>query len=141
MQEQLDFEKLLRETESLEPKEAGNPIFRFEHAGDQFIAKFVARRQGIQTDYGVATVLDVDIKAPISAIGPHSVFESKGISEWMDGAELKSGDVFVLRLHSIRKSGYKKFFFQKIATTIAESDSKFIEDDDDLPNYRSLFGK
>ena len=64
MQEQLefDFEKLLRETEKLEVKD-GNPIFRFEHAGDQFIAKFVARRRGIPTAYGVATVLDVDIKA------------------------------------------------------------------------------
>src|SRR5437870_2138753 len=91
------------------PPEDGSPIFKFETIEDSFIARFVRRRRDVKTKTGTAVCLDADIlcstvedgeKGPI---GSHSVFESSHITQIMDTAELRPGDVFVLRFASLCK--------------------------------------
>jgi hypothetical protein len=140
---EFDFEEILKQTEEREPSDSSNPIFRFEVPGDQFVGKFIGRRHGVKTKTGTANVLDVDIRASKlvnaeSVIGPHSVFESSHITQLLDGALLRPGDIFVLRLHSVDKKsgfkqGFKKFYFEKITKHDDEVPLRW--PDDNVPNF------
>jgi len=93
--------------------EGGLPQFRFATPGDAIVAKFLHRRTSTN-DYGVGKCLDVEIIecSDNETIGPHTIYESTGITNIFDHNGIKAGDWFYLRFHEInRKSGYKRFAF------------------------------
>jgi len=115
---QLNFEKILEETEDLKPEDGS--VFKFSNAGDHIVARYIGRRRDIKTKTGTAIALDCEILASTvigdkSVTGAATIFESSHVTQLMDRANLSPGDVFVLKLDSVdRKSRFKRFAFKKI---------------------------
>ena len=121
---------ILDQFKNLKPQ-GGLPIFKFKAEGDAIVAKLIERWVGVQTKMGPGNALDLEIieNANGAELGPHTIFESRHITEIFDKHAPKPGDVFILKLYSIdEKSGFKKFAFKIIESGAAESPMN-----DDIP--------
>src|SRR5215467_1348533 len=109
----------------IKPSNSYGEIFKFQNEGDRIDAEFIGRRTVKTQNQDLAPVLDVDIiESTIVSIGggiespgptgPYCVFESKGITQLLDDANLQPGDRFILCFHEIGKNNFKRFALQKV---------------------------
>jgi hypothetical protein len=103
--------------------EGGLPVYKFENVGDAVVAKFIGRRQGIKTKTGTGNALDLDIieRSDGNNLGPHTIFESTGITGIFDKHNLKPGDLFFLKFYEqVKTTRFKRFSFKPIDAEQAE---------------------
>jgi hypothetical protein len=119
----------LKQYAALRP-EGSLPIYKFVTESDAIVAKLMARRAVINA-FGKGSVLDVDIieNANGAELGPHSVFESKGIRQIFDQHQPNVGDIFILKFDSVADTGFKKFAFKIIERATDNQNGK----QDDIP--------
>jgi hypothetical protein len=110
--------------------EGGLPIFKFDVPGIAIAARFNDRRQ-IETKLGSGKCIDVDIIecSDAETTGPHTIFESKHITQILDSHPLSRGTRFYLRFHEVDpKSQFKRFVFE-----LVDGNGNKPQDDNNIP--------
>jgi len=112
-------------------------VFKFQTEGDRIDATYNGRRTVKTQTQGDASVLDVDIIESVQVddngvespgpMGPHSIFESKHITQLLDEANLQPGERFILCFDEIGKNGFKRFAFERAGNGNGNGD--FANDD------------
>jgi hypothetical protein len=136
----VDLKKLLEETKDIEVED-GRPLIVFNDVGDSVAAKFVGLRSGIKTKKSNdATAIDMDVlegnvknDEGVLVRGECTAWASTHLHQIFNQPGLKPGDIFILRLASVNpKSGFKKFYFQKVSDDSTVTKSGKIDPKDDL---------
>jgi hypothetical protein len=107
----------LKEFDSLKPEEGA--VFKFERPGQAICARFIARRNGVQTKSvtALAKCLDADIleATDTDMVGPATIFESSHITQLMERANLSAGQGFVLKFCNVdRRTRFKRFAYKRL---------------------------
>jgi len=125
-------------------------LFKFENPKDRIHARFVGRRRIRTQTQSAAPILDVDIIESVQVdsygnelagpTGPHSIFESKGITQLLDDANLQPDDEFILCFDGFGKNNFKRFGLKILKRSEGNEggdgtpmDDIPLEDGDDVP--------